>query len=140
MQETVLQVAILTTGGVAQMATLGELEQSVATRLYMPHSKKANDCTSVWYYFLQEEGRHTAKCKMCSAILRTTNSATSCLLSHLYMKHSIDLRAMRLFYRPEDQKIMYHIRKPVKGPQFGLTSYKKKEHAKALNAKYVQLY
>nr|CAI5817504.1 unnamed protein product [Callosobruchus analis] len=65
----------------------------------MPHSKKANDTTSVWYYFLQEKRRHSAKCKICSAVLKTTNSSTSCLLAHLSMKHNIDLKAIRLLHR-----------------------------------------
>nr|CAI5817503.1 unnamed protein product [Callosobruchus analis] len=66
-----------------------------ARRGYVPH-KKAGDTTSVWHYFLKEAAGHpTAKCKICSAVLKTSYCSTRGLLMHLLTKHKIDLKQMR---------------------------------------------
>nr|CAI5817502.1 unnamed protein product [Callosobruchus analis] len=69
---------------------------SYAIATYIPHTKDDDKC-SVWHYFLQQEGRRiSVKCKICSCILKTVNSTTSPMLTHLNARHNIDLRRIRL--------------------------------------------
>ncbi|XP_067616571.1 uncharacterized protein Ibf1 [Eurosta solidaginis] len=58
---------------------------------YVPHAKKANDRSSVWYYFLVSAcGGPTAQCKFCNKVLKTSFGSTKGLLTHLNF-HKIQL-------------------------------------------------
>ncbi|XP_004523081.1 uncharacterized protein LOC101449266 isoform X2 [Ceratitis capitata] len=58
---------------------------------YIPHKLKANDKSSVWYYFLvPASGGPTAQCKKCNKVLKTCFGSTKGLLTHLKY-HKIEL-------------------------------------------------
>nr|CAI5846274.1 unnamed protein product [Callosobruchus analis]CAI5870182.1 unnamed protein product [Callosobruchus analis] len=60
---------------------------------YVEHSKKANDRTSVWFYFLQGVTGETAKCKnkKCNRVLKTKGGSTKGLHTHLSSVHKTSL-------------------------------------------------
>lgn len=73
------------------------------TSKYVSNSKKANDKTSVWHYFLSAtDESETAKCKRCPAILRIKGGSTKGLLTHLLKIHKIDLKSMRVNKESDD--------------------------------------
>ncbi|XP_036212737.2 uncharacterized protein [Bactrocera oleae] len=58
---------------------------------YIPHKSKAEDKSSVWYYFLVSAcGGPTAQCKSCNKVLKTCFGSTKGLLTHLKY-HKIEL-------------------------------------------------
>ncbi|XP_053945447.1 uncharacterized protein LOC128854950 [Anastrepha ludens] len=58
---------------------------------YIPHKSKADDKSSVWYYFLVSAcGGPTAQCKSCNKVLKTCFGSTKGLLTHLKY-HKIEL-------------------------------------------------
>ncbi|CAH1634668.1 unnamed protein product [Spodoptera littoralis] len=58
--------------------------------VYVKH-KKDEDVTSVWSHFLVDKMGSSAKCKRCSAILKTLGGSTKGLHTHLFSKHSIKI-------------------------------------------------
>lgn len=68
----------------------------MAEEEYVPHRKKAADKNSAWFYFLINKNKgDSAKCKRCSAILKTKGGSTKGLLTHLSKIHKIDLKILR---------------------------------------------
>ena len=55
------------------------------------HSK-GGDKYSVWFFFLNDEKGHSAKCKKCAKIIKTAGGSTSGLHTHLKTKHDVILR------------------------------------------------
>ncbi|XP_038220906.1 uncharacterized protein LOC119838839 [Zerene cesonia] len=57
---------------------------------YVEYSKKRNP-SSTWNYFLTSNDRQSAKCKICSRIIKTAGSSTSGLHGHLRSRHKITI-------------------------------------------------
>lgn len=54
--------------------------------------RKDKDTSSVWYYYLTSKDGKSAKCKRCSAVLKTLGGSTKGLHTHLSTKHGTKIQ------------------------------------------------
>ncbi|CAK1540375.1 unnamed protein product [Leptosia nina] len=71
------------------------LSDSRSTDGYDEYTRKRNP-SLVWKYFLTATDRNSAKCKICSRIVKTLGSSTSGLHGHLRLKHGIKIDPIQI--------------------------------------------
>ncbi|XP_019880616.1 protein tramtrack, beta isoform isoform X45 [Aethina tumida] len=72
-----------------------DMKENRPSSNYMDHPTKGNDEKSVWFYFLREVRKRTAKCKACSKVKKVKKGSTTQLLRHLLKDHDINVLAKR---------------------------------------------